>query len=301
MSRRVAVVDMGSNTLKFSVTEVDATGVERILHAHAETVRLGAGVAVTGTIEPARIDRALLALCHYELIARSYGAEAYIGVATAALRMASNGDDLLDQIHRTTGWKVSVITGAEEARLAFEGISRSLPVGRESLVVDIGGGSTELLRIAKGDLVASESLAIGSGTLADRCFHHDPPGKSAMLDAAGNATETLAASSVLGSVETSALVLSGGNGQFLDAVASWREVNIPFAPERFRDLFNSLADIESRRLATYLGIAPERARMLPAGAAIAMAIIEQARPDSIAATPSGIRGGLLAHWFATHP
>ncbi len=301
MPRRVAVVDMGSNTLKFSVTDVDALGVEQVLHAHAETVRLGAGVAATGSIEADRVERALMALRHYELIAKSYGVEACIGVATAALRMASNGDDLLDKIHRTTGWNVSVITGEEEARLAFEGIARSLPRDKVSMVVDIGGGSTEILRVSDRLLVASESLAIGSGTLADRCFHHDPPGMGAILEAARQAGETLEESSIVDRIEAPALVLSGGNGQFLEAVANWQVVDIPFTTERFRDLVESLADIDSLQLAGYLGIVPERARMLPAGAAIAMAIVDRAHPASIAAAPSGIRGGLVAHWFATHP
>ena len=62
MPRRIAVVDMGSNTLKFSITEVDGSGSERVIHAHAETVRLGAGVAATGSIDPERFDHALSAL-----------------------------------------------------------------------------------------------------------------------------------------------------------------------------------------------------------------------------------------------
>lgn len=301
MPRRLAVVDMGSNTLKFSVTEVGPSDEERIIHAHAETVRLGAGVALNGSIEPERIERALIALRHYELVAKSYGVEACIGVATAALRMASNGDDLLDRIHRTTGWNVSVITGEDEARLAFKGLAGSLTSGKDSLLVDIGGGSTELMRIANRILVASESLDIGSGTLADRCFERDPPGLPAVLEAVGDAGEILVLSSVLPISRAPALLFSGGNGQFLSAFASWSAVDIPFTPERFRDVLVSLAALDSTRLATFLDIAPERARMLPAGGAIAMAVIDRVQPESIGAVPSGIRGGLVVDWFAAHP
>jgi len=301
MPRRLAVVDMGSSTLKFSVTEVGPTGEERVIHAYAETVRLGAGVAVHGSIEPERLERALIALRHYELVAKSYGVEACIGVATAALRMASNGDDLLDRIHRTTGWDISVITGADEARLAFKGLAGSLPSDKDSLLVDIGGGSTELMGIANRTLVASESLDIGSGTLADRCFEHDPPGLPALLDAVRDAGETLIPSAVLPIASAPALFFSGGNGQFLKAFANWPVVDIPFTPDRFRDVLSALAAVDSVPLASYLDIAPERARMLPAGAAIAMAVIDRARPESIDAVPSGIRGGIVADWFAAHP
>ncbi len=301
VTRRIAVVDMGSNTLKFTVTEVDEFGSEQVIHAYAETVRLGAGVAVEKRIEPERIERALLALRHYELVAKSLGVEAYIGVATAALRMASNGDDLLESIHRTTGWNVRVITGEEEARLAFQGLVGTLPADTDSVVVDIGGGSTELLSVSNRKLVASESLNLGSGTLADRHFRQDPPGLPAIHEAIQSAGETLTASTVLPVVKATSAVFSGGNGQFLKEFAGWNEVAIPFEPGRFDAIVSSLSQTRSDRLAGYLNIATERARMLPAGAAIAMAVIERALPTSIDAAPSGIRGGLVADWIARHP
>lgn len=301
MPRRLAVVDMGSNTLKFSVTQRDENGSERILHSHAETVRLGAGVATTGRIDEHRIERAMLALRHYELIAMSFGVEACIGVATAALRMARNGDDLLEQIHRTTSWKVSVITGAEEARLAFQGIVGELPPNATVLLVDIGGGSTELMHVARRELVASESLDLGSGTLADRCFDKDPPGRAALANAVRDADAVLTGSLVVQGVSRPEIVLSGGNGQFLKSFASWAEIDIPFTPQHVPDLLAAIAGIPASRLADYLAIVPERARMLPAGAAIAAAVIDRANPASIQAAPSGIRGGLVTDWIAQHP
>lgn len=301
MPRRLAVVDMGSNTLKFSITEIGASGEEWIIHAHAETVRLGAGVAITGALEPDRMERALTVLRDYEAIARSFAVEACIGVATAALRTASNGHDLLDRIHRTTGWSVRVISGDEEARLAFVGLASSLPDGQDSLLVDIGGGSTELIHVSNGVVSASESLGIGSGSLADHCFRRDPPGLTAVGEAVSHATDTLGGSTVLPQVTLPAVVFSGGNGQFLKAFAEWTDVAIPFEPDRFREVLSTLADFDSAHLAGYLSIALERARLLPAGAAIAMAIIDGARPQAIQAAPSGIRGGLVADWMSAHP
>ncbi|MEJ7902203.1 MAG: hypothetical protein WKF63_10170 [Thermomicrobiales bacterium] len=301
MPRRLAVVDMGSNTLKFSVTEVEDSGAERILHSHAETVRLGAVVAITGALEPNRIERALLALRHYEIVARSYAVEACIGVATAALRTATNGDDLLEEIHRTTGWSVRVISGDEEARLAFVGLASSLPDEQDSLLVDIGGGSTELIHVSGGAVSASESLDMGSGSLADRCFQSDPPGVTAVSDALVHAGDALTGSTVLPQVTSPVLVFSGGNGQFLKAFAEWTDIAIPFEPGRFRELLSTMADVHSTRLAGYLNIVPERARMLPAGGAIAMAVINRTSPRSIQAAPSGIRGGLVANWLAAQP
>lgn len=298
---RLAVVDMGSNTLKFSVTEILDNGEDRVIHAHAETVRLGAGVAQTGRIEPDRIERALSALREYQTVGTEYGAKAFIGVATAALRMAANGEDLLDRIRGTTAWDVRVISGADEASLAFNGLVSSLPPTQESLLVDIGGGSTELISVANRELVASESLELGSGTSADQCFTLDPPGLNAVLRAVESAGNVLGNSVVLPIVQAPALVLSGGNGQFLQSLSRWEMVGVTFSPDGFAQLLPTLAALDSMLVATYLDIAPERARMLPAGAAIAMAVIDLARPQSLAAAPSGIRGGLVAEWIAAHP
>lgn len=292
---------MGSNTLKFSVTEVDDAGSQAVVHAHAETVRLGAGVAASGVIDPVRIERALVALREYELVARAHGVEAQIGVATAALRMANNGGDLLNAIARTTGWNVTVIAGADEARLAFTGLASTLPSGG-ALLVDVGGGSTELIAVENHDLIAQESLTIGSGTLADRCFTSDPPGLAEVAAARAEANDVIAASDVWSTASTlTTVALSGGNGQFLEALAGWSRIDIPFTPERFGSLLETVAIVDSGVLAGYLGIAPERARMIPAGAAIAMAVIDRAAPASILALPSGIRGGLVANWIAANP
>jgi exopolyphosphatase/guanosine-5'-triphosphate,3'-diphosphate pyrophosphatase len=300
MSRRVAVVDIGTNTLKFSVTEIAPDGSESIVDARAETIRLGAGIRESGVIEPERVFRAIVALHEYEHTARALGAEAFLGVATAALRMASNGNDLLGQIARTTGWQVNVISGDEEARLTYAGLSRFLPNQGHVLLADIGGGSTEFLNVRDGALLASRSVDIGSGSMADQCFTTDPPGLEAVLAAADIATEILHESLAISAVQGCHLVLSGGNGLFLESLSGWEEIAVPFSPSEFTALLSALATIESERSATYLQIVPERARMIPAGAAIVIAIVRLVSPVSMTALPSGIRGGLIAEWLASH-
>ena len=300
MTQRVAVVDIGTNTLKFSVTEVEDDGSETIFDSHADTVRLGAGVQKSGTIDPDRIERTVASLQSYESVARSMGANVFIGVATAALRMARNGSKLVDRIALETGWDVRVITGDEEATLAFNGLAALLPAHGDVLLADVGGGSTELIMVRDRSIQVSESIEVGSGTLADRCFTRDPPGREAVQLAFKLAVTTFKASRAIGFSPGSALYLSGGNGQFLREVAGWNQVSISFEPGRFDDLVEYIAVRESDSVAQFLGIAQERARMLPAGAAIAKALVDILDPVSIEAVPSGIRGGLLAEWLANH-
>ena len=94
------------------------------------------------------------------------------------------------------------------------------------------------------------------------------------------------------------MVLSGGNGLFLAELSAWDHVAIPFEPQAFPDLLAVMAAMPAAQAANYLGIAEERARMLPAGAAIVQAVINIAQPASLTAVPSGIRGGLVEEWLA---
>jgi exopolyphosphatase/guanosine-5'-triphosphate,3'-diphosphate pyrophosphatase len=289
---------MGTNTLKFSVTEVDEQGDQEIVDAYAETVRLGFGIGNTGQIDPHRLLMAMVALEAYERRAEELGAQDFIGVATAALRMASNGQSLLEKIERQTRWKVHVISGDEEARLTFEGLRHGMPPRARVLLIDIGGGSTEAILIQDRELVASESNPIGSGVLADAAFSTSPPGKEQVHAAVERARVILDESRVIGRIPDGFVVLSGGNGQFLKALADWEEVATPFTPAAFEKLMNTVATLDPAEIAGYLGIAVERARMIPAGAAIAKAVLDMSAPRAMAAVPSGIRGGLVSEWAA---
>jgi exopolyphosphatase/guanosine-5'-triphosphate,3'-diphosphate pyrophosphatase len=297
MPHRIAVVDIGSNSLKFSVTEIDAEGQEHIIVGLAETVRLATGVASTGTIEPHRFDLALAALRHFEEQARALRVEALWGVATAALRMASNGGDLLDRIAGETSWQVRVISGDEEASLAFEGLRRELPSTGTCVIADIGGASTELIRVEDGTVAAARSIEIGSGTLADRSLRTDPPGLDAVAVAGEVALQTFQDVDVLAPAGGAPLFLTGGNGLFLSGISFWDKVRLPFVPEFFRQILEKLAVIPASEVANYLGIAEERARVLPAGGAIALALVRLIQPVSLHAVQSGIRGGLVREWM----
>ncbi len=295
MSTRLALVDMGTNTLKYSIVDLQDDGSFSEVDSFADTVRLGAGIATSGRIDPERADRALGSLRIYQMRAEALGATVFLAVATSALRRASNGGDLLTSIADETKWDVKVISGDLEARLTWAGLRHMFPPEGDFVLVDIGGGSSEAIAIHDRELVASESNDIGSGVLADEAFSAYPPG--AEVDRARKiARDFLAASPVLAGVNEPGLVLSGGNGMFLAALANWDEVDIPFTPGRLPDLMHRIASLEPDAIAAYLGIAPERARMIPAGGAIAAAVADLTNPRGLYAVPSGIRNGMVQAW-----
>lgn len=296
MTHRFAIVDMGSNTLKFSVTERGADGESRVLAARTATVRLAAGIAGTGLIDPSRMLLALRAMHEFKEEAAEHDANVYLCVATAALRMASNGKVLIDQIEAGTPWKVRIVSGDDEARLAFAGVAANLPTTGTTLVLDIGGGSTEAIRAQGRVLQIAESHVLGSGTLADRWFNEDPPGAGAVTRAWETASAVLSASPAVTAGPVHTVVLTGGNGMFLQAFANLREVDLPFTVAEFPALVGGLAKTKAIEVASAIGIVEERARMLPAGAAIAQAALDLTSPAHLLAMESGIRGGLIAEW-----
>ena len=295
----IAIADIGSNSLKLSVTHVGSRGEQRVMHAAAITVRLGYNVAVTGVMEPSRIERALEALRNYEKVAQNLGATVFIGVATAAVRMAGNGSEFLSRIAKDTDWKVSVISGDEEAELAFLGLQSDLPGTGAQIILDIGGASTEIIQVIDGAISASQSIQLGSGTLADRFLATDPPGIPAVRAARTYGDEVFEAEAGP-VVRGTSLYVTGGNGMFLSQIAAWDVVRLPFVVPFFPLLVDRLAEIPSDQVAAHLAITPERARMLPAGAAIVWSLIDIVSPVDMFAVQSGIRGGLIRRWIAGH-
>ncbi|MGI8483971.1 MAG: Ppx/GppA phosphatase family protein [Thermomicrobiales bacterium] len=289
----LAVVDIGTNTLKFTVARCFSDGSIVDLEAQAETVRIGAGIETTGKIDPARAQRAVEALKAFAAIAQKHGAIECAGVATETLRVASNGEDLLARIAAETSWKIGVISGTEEARLTFVGLRDLLPEHGRVCIVDIGGGSTEWISAEHGEMCWSKSIPIGSGRLADRFFQSDPPGQLAIATTIGTATDVFAEAVDRDYRQGDALRLSGGNGQFIDKLRLLLGFGDMLNGNVVGRILEFLAQEPAVNVAKMLGIAEERARVLPAGVAIAAAGIKASEPTDVASVPSGIRIGLL--------
>src|SRR5699024_7640608 len=101
------------------------------------------------------------------------------------------GQEFLDRVASETSWQVRLITGEIEARLTYIGLGSELGENANAFIVDIGGGSTESIRVEEGSVTSSQSLRLGSGRLADRFFHDDPPGIESLLEASSAAQATL--------------------------------------------------------------------------------------------------------------
>lgn len=198
---RVAAIDCGTNSIRLLVAELmpnfDGTVHLRDLHREMRVVRLGQDVDATGRLAPEAIERTRAALADYTVAARRKGAERVRMVATSATRDAANREEFFEMTERTLGVRAEVITGDTEARLSFTGaVGEQDPADGPFLVVDIGGGSTELV-LGEWDgkqatVLAAKSVDIGCVRITERTLKSDPPSEDEIADARKFAAEVLA-------------------------------------------------------------------------------------------------------------
>jgi len=172
---RLAAVDVGTNSTRLLVADVEDG---RVVAEHAREMvitRLGKGVDRTGRFDPAALRRTLDVLAGYGATCRRLGVQGRRVVATSATRDAGNRQEFLDGVRALVGVEAEVLSGEEEAAAAYRGATHDLPGDGRTLVVDIGGGSTELILGRTRNPEAMVSLDLGCVRLHERHLHTDPP------------------------------------------------------------------------------------------------------------------------------
>jgi exopolyphosphatase / guanosine-5'-triphosphate,3'-diphosphate pyrophosphatase len=172
-----AAIDIGSNTTRVLVAEPEGGQLRKVMEQRAYT-RINKALDGDGAIRPEKVAEVAEVVATQVRLARELGAEVIRSVATAAVREASNGDAAADAISAASGVPVDILSEEEEGRLSFIGATKTLghPVDGKVGVVDVGGGSTEvILGTVSGGVESVRSWAVGSGVLADELIASDPP------------------------------------------------------------------------------------------------------------------------------
>ena len=286
MSRH-SVIDVGSNTIHLLVGEVDGSEVLPVT-GEKVSARLGAGVEKKGKIEPGRLELAAEAISLFAKIAALNGVAEPTVLATSAVRDAENGLELTERVREITGLKMRLISGEEEAALGFRGAVSAVGTSWEgpALVVDLGGGSAQLIvgEASSGPLM-QVSLPLGSNRTTERFVENDPPKKKELRALEEHVREMMPG---WGLSQRVSVVAVGGSAR-----AMLKITQDSLTVERMRRLALEISDRPSAVLAREHGLAPERARVLPAAITTLAAILEHFDKNRLTVARGGLREGTL--------
>src|ERR687887_77324 len=188
---RVAAVDIGTNSTRLLVADVDdgrLADVER----HTRITRLGEGVDERHRLLPVPIARVRNVLSDFRRRAEELGAERTLAIATSAIRDADNGEAFLGEIEWSYGFATQLLSGHDEALLMFRGVTSERTLDPGTVIVDVGGGSTELVAAEPDGVRWHDSLDIGSVRLTERFLPGDPPAPDELAACAGAVKALLA-------------------------------------------------------------------------------------------------------------
>ena len=298
-ARRVASIDVGTNTVLLLIAEGDADS-PRALVERATITRLGAGVDRTGRLAPDAIERTVSCLFEYGAAIRQHQVDAIDVVCTSAARDAENGAEFIERAERALGATPRIIDGEEEAMLTFEGALTGLGLRGEVTVFDIGGGSTEIIQgfVTEGGarVDGAVSLDVGSVRLTERHVTTDPPRQDEIARVRSDVELALAdvprpsprpLVGVAGTITTLAAIHAK-----LDVYDSARVHGSGLDATTVDALLTRLSALPLDARRAIPGLEPARADVIVAGAVIAQAVLAWAGADALLVSDRGVRWGL---------
>ena len=301
--KKLAVIDIGTNSIKFCVAQKAADGTLDIRKDANDIARLGEGLRETGRISQEALERNALSVAQFARQAEEMGAETVFVVGTMALRTAKNAQDFIDRVNELCGLTVKVLPGDEEARLAYLAVLSALPIQDGELVIfDTGGGSTEFIFGQGKELDKRFSVNLGAIRITEEYFSDDPVKAGSVEAALKDIKKVFDDAQVQG--QPTQLVGMGGTVTSMGAVkhkmTSYDPDVIQGSTLTLQDVDKQIADysertLEERRLIP--GLQPKRADVILAGACILKDILTRFDAEDLIISDRGLRHGLLFDSF----
>lgn len=304
--KRLQAIDIGTNSVRSIVVEVPVGGAHRVIDDEKEMTRLGQGLDATGVLDPDAIERTVVALEAMLDIGRSLGVSDVRAIATEAVRRASNGPELVTRLKDQLGLEVEIISADEEGRLVWLSaltLTKDMPA---SVVVDIGGGSIEIVQALGADPVSIVSMRLGARVMTERFIDQDPPSEASFKALKRHVRRTLAdavaplepgIATVVGSggtVTSIAAVVAGMRGRHYESLHGM-EVERPEVMQLLGILSHSTTE---QRLAMS-GMPADRADIVLAGALVLAEVLKLFGATGILVNTRGIREGIVLDTLAS--
>ncbi len=299
---RVASIDIGTNSIRLLIAEISSPRRYHSLIRRAKITRLGEGVNKDKMLNDAAMTRSEEVLQEYAREIGRHQIEKVIVAGTSALREAKNSYDFLERIENKWGWKAEILSGEIEARLSFLGATNGLTEGiEEVLVIDIGGGSTELILGQKNNIICHCSLDIGCVRLTEMFLKNDPPAVEDLKKMEEYIREEMEkAPQVLWRGTISYAMGLAGTVTTLSAIKQKMSVfdsskihGSFLTFEEVNQIFRKFISLSFEERKNIVGLEPKRADVIVAGAKILLELMKSVNLGRITVSEHDILDGLL--------
>ena len=297
-----ASIDIGTNTILMLIGEVDGALDLRPVKDFYSVPRIGKSVSATKKLDKESISRAIGVLAKYRGIADEYRVERIVASATSAVRDARNRDEFISKARNGYGIEIEVIQGATEAKLGFLGaVSGEADKSLKSLVIDIGGGSTEFSYGAGAEPSRFESINVGAVRVTEMFFKHNPP-TDEELRAATEYVENSLKAFPFSEIDADRVFAAAGTATTIALIAQGKYEFDAAAVNNYRmsaaalgEVFHLLRTKSPGEIRKLTNAAEGREDVLFAGLLILRMALEKARAKEFLATDRGLRYGYLLH------
>lgn len=307
---KLAVIDIGTNSIHMVLAEILPDASYKIVDRFKDMTRLGDGAFASKRLSDAAIARALTTLKTLVTLARNKGFDRMVAVATSAVREARNGGEFVNLVAEQTGLNVRVISGTEEARLIFLGVKNSIALStRPALVVDIGGGSVELIAGNRDAMLHARSLKLGAIRLADEFLPKAPPTASMLRALEKAVTEQLKmALSAFKTMAFDSVIATSGMAGNLANIIHLKRVGRPLsrvnlAHVALKDMRLIEAELVRSSLKERLaipGLDAKRVDTLLPATVVLRRLLEFTDQDGMTLCDKAIREGVIYDFIAQH-
>ena len=313
--RIIAAIDLGTNSLHMVIVRIEPTlPAFSIIAKEKETVRLGDRNLKTGELKPEIIEKAIAALRRFQEVAKTLNAETIIAVATSAVREAPNGKDFLQRVESELSLNVDLISGQEEARRIYLGVLSGMEFNNQPhIIIDIGGGSTEIILGDSHEARVLTSTKVGAVRLTSELITTDPISNAEFQYLQDYARGTLERSieEVQANIqmgETPRLVGTAGTIETLALIHAREKLgSVPATLNRYefslkdlRELVDRLRKLNYSERAVIPGMPDRRSEVILAGAVILQEAMTLLGAESVTVCERSLREGVIVDWMLTH-
>jgi len=299
---RLAAIDVGSNSIRLLVAEYGPQSGITVIDEVKEQPRLATGVAQTGRLDPAAMDRAVEALGRMQGVCERRGVQRVAAVATSAVREATNGEEFVRRVREQVGLELRIIDAETEAALSYRSVAHHFPLdGGRTVVADIGGGSLELIGAVDGLIEHTLSLPFGAVRLTELHLAGQPDQRAAVRKLRDFIGRQFRRKLPLRDWTAPVLIGSGGSFTNMGRMAAARRGMSAADPvhgtavsmAEVEHLLDWLTGMSPEKRAQVEGLNPQRADIILAGLAVTAELLERIEAREVKVSAFGLREGLL--------